>query len=337
MRDGPYPLDSWLLTRGNVNQPNIPVLDLSFVIPVYNGSRSIVKVVETIHRLYTDLAFEVVLVNDASEDDSEQTCLSLIETYPDTVSFLHLARNFGEHSAVLAGLNHATGACAAILDDDGQNPPEEVRRLYDYLQANGYDVVYGRYAVKHHSRFRRLGSGFNDRMANIMLKKPRELYLSSFKVLNRFVVDEIIKYKGAFPYIDGLILRTTRNVTQIEVEHRDRSETPSNYNLRKLFVLWLNMFLNFSIIPLRLSALLGMLTSLVSLPLLAAIVIDKLYINPEVTVGLPTVLVTVVFFAGVQLLILGTIGEYLGRMFLDQSMSPQFVVRYTRGRRRDSE
>jgi undecaprenyl-phosphate 4-deoxy-4-formamido-L-arabinose transferase len=174
-------------------------------------------------------------------------------------------------------------------------------------------------------------------MANIMLKKPRDLYLSSFKVLNRFVVDEIIKYKGAFPYIDGLILRTTHNVAQIDVEHRDRFETPSNYNLRKLFLLWLNMFLNFSIIPLRLSALLGMLTSLVSLPLLAAIVIDKLYINPDVTVGLPTVLVTVVFFAGVQLLILGTIGEYLGRMFLDQSMSPQFVVRYAKGRGRDSE
>jgi undecaprenyl-phosphate 4-deoxy-4-formamido-L-arabinose transferase len=305
-------------------------VQLSFVIPVFNGSSTIGSVVERIHELFPDLAFEVVLVNDGSKDDTEATCGRLVESHPATVVLVHLARNFGEHNAVLAGLNYATGAHVAVLDDDGQTPPEEVRRMYDAIQAGGFDVVYGRYRDKRHGILRNLGSRFNDRVANVMLKKPRDLYLSSFKVMNRFVVEEITGYKGAFPYIDGLILRTTANLGQIDVEHRDRRDAASNYNLRKLFRLWLNMFLNFSIAPLRIAALLGTMTSLLSGVLLVAIVIDKLYVNPSVPVGIPTVLVVVVFFSGVQLVILGTIGEYLGRLFLDHSRAPQFVVRYVR-------
>jgi undecaprenyl-phosphate 4-deoxy-4-formamido-L-arabinose transferase len=307
-------------------------VELSFVIPVYNGSRTVGKVVEDIHEIYADLELEVVLVNDGSHDDSERACIALRERHPKTVTFVHLSRNFGEHNAVMAGLNHATGAYVAVLDDDGQNPPGEVRRMYDELRARNYDVVYGRYRVKQHGWFRNLGSWFNDRIANFMLNKPRDLYLSSFKVMNRFVVDEITQYTGAFPYIDGLILRTTSNLGQVNVEHMDCEEARSNYTLRRLFLLWLNMFLNFSITPLRMSVLLGTVTSLISVLLMAAVVIDKLYITPNMPVGVPTVLITVVFFAGVQLVILGALGEYLGRLFLDQSKSPQFVVRYVRSR-----
>jgi undecaprenyl-phosphate 4-deoxy-4-formamido-L-arabinose transferase len=303
-------------------------VELSFVIPVYNGGATIAGVVETIHGFFSDFDLEVVLVNDGSQDDSEAVCRALAEAHPETVVFVHLARNFGEHNAVLAGLNHASGRFVAVLDDDGQNPPEEVLRMYDEARAKNYDVVYGRYRAKHHSPFRNWGSHFNDRVANLLLRKPRDLYLSSFKVMNRFVVDEITRYQGAFPYIDGLILRATRNLGQTEVEHRVRADSDSNYTLGKLFLLWLNMFLNFSIVPLRVSALLGVVTSALSLVLLVGIVIDKLYINPNVAVGVPTVLVVVTFFAGVQLMILGAIGEYLGRLFLDHSNTPQFVVRY---------
>ncbi len=320
-----------------MNPPSQQEIELSFVIPVYNGSHSVGSVVERIHQLYSDLRFEIILVNDGSSDDSERTCLELQESHPATVTFVHLARNFGEHNAVLAGLNQASGACVAVLDDDGQNPPEEVRHLYRALLEGHYDIVYGRYRVKHHSWLRNLGSYFNDRMANLMLHKPRGLYLSSFKVLNRFLTDEITRYGGSFPYIDGLVLRTTSNIGQIDVEHRGREEARSNYGVRRLFLLWLNMFFNFSILPLRISALFGLLAALSSLLLLVAIVIDKLYINPEVTVGLPTVLVIVVFFAGVQLMILGMIGEYLGRLFLDHSKRPQFVMRYVRQRKRSRE
>jgi undecaprenyl-phosphate 4-deoxy-4-formamido-L-arabinose transferase len=179
--------------------------------------------------------------------------------------------------------------------------------------------------------FRNLGSRFNDRVARVMLKKPRDLYLSSFKIMNQFLAGEVTRYRGPFPYIDGLILRTTRNIGQLDVEHREGPTGRPNYTLRKLFLLWLNMFLSFSILPLRLAALVGTASSLASLPLLAAIVIDKVYLNPDVAVGIPTVLVTIVFFAGVQLVILGTLGEYLGRLFLEHTKSPQFVVRYVLG------
>lgn len=306
-------------------------IELSFVIPVYNGARSIGPVVEQIHDLYADLRFEVVLVNDGSRDDSEQACLALVESHPGTVRFVHLARNFGEHNAVLAGLNHCVGEFAAVLDDDGQNPPAEVRQLHQEASAKNYDVVYGRYREKHHGTFRNAGSRFNDRMANWLLGKPPELYLSSFKVMSRFVIDEITKYTGAFPYIDGLILRCTRNVGQVDVEHRDREGSESNYTFAKLFLLWLNMFMNFSILPLRVAAMFGLFVSFTSVFLMIGIVLDKLYLNPELTIGLPTVLVLMIFFAGVQLVILGLIGEYLGRLFLDHSKNPQFVVRYTAG------
>lgn len=310
-------------------------VELSFVIPVFNGSQTISGVVEQIHELYADLSIEVVLVNDGSSDGSEATCRALQEKYPDSLVFIHLARNFGEHNAVLAGLNHALGAYVAVLDDDGQNPPGEVRNLYDAIREQNADVVYGRYRVKRHSVLRNLGSRFNDKMANWMLNKPPELYLSSFKLMNRFTVDEITRYSGAFPYIDGLILRATSNLIQIDVEHLERDESESNYTAGMLLRLWLNMFLNFSITPLRISALLGLVTSLASLGLMVAIVIDKLYITPELAVGIPAILVTIAFFAGIQLVILGTFGEYLGRIFLDQSGSPQFVVRYVKGRERD--
>lgn len=306
-----------------------PAFELSLVVPVYNGSRTIRNLVRRIHEVFASIRFEVVLVNDGSRDDSEDVCLSLAREYPESVLFVQLSRNFTEHNAVLAGLTHTRGEYVAVLDDDGQNPPDEVVRMLRELKAKDYDVVYGHYIEKKHHWFRNLGSWFNDRMATIMLQKPRDLYLSSFKVMNRFVVNEITKYKGAFPYIDGLIYRTTHNLGQIPVEHRANSAGPSRYTFAKLVRLWLNMFLNFSIGPLRLSVYVGVLISLSSIFLMALIWIDKLWITKNITLGIPTVLGTITFFSGIQLMMLGLIGEYLGRLFLDSTGTPQFIVRYT--------
>lgn len=304
------------------------MLDLSLVIPVYNGSRTIGPLVEQITKVFAATSFEVVLVNDGSEDDSEAVCTKLTQTFPDRVVLVHLSRNFGEHNAVLAGFKQARGRYIAVLDDDGQNPPEEVGRMLEELKRKNYDVVYGHYIEKKHSAFRNFGSWFNDRIATIMLHKPKDLYLSSFKVVNRFVVDEITKYRGPYPYTDGLIYRVTRNIGQIPVEHRASADGRSRYTLRRLLRLWLNMFLNFSIKPLRLSIYVGLLTSCLSLVALIFIFIDRIWITPNVTLGIPTVLGTIVFLAGIQLMILGLVGEYLGRLYLDQTGTPQYVVRY---------
>jgi len=303
--------------------------ELSLVIPVYNGSRTIGPLVEQTAKIFGSTSFEIVLVNDGSEDDSERVCVKLAEKFPQNVTFVHLSRNFGEHSAVLAGFTQARGRYVAVLDDDSQNPPEEVVRMLAELKRKNYDVVYGHYIEKKHSWFRNLGSRFNDRIATLMLHKPKDLYLSSFKVMNRFLVNEIIKYRGPYPYTDGLIYRVTRNIGQIPVEHRVSQTGSSRYTLRRLVRLWLNMFLNFSIKPLRISVYVGLFASCLSIVALVAILIDKLWITPNLTVGIPTVLGSVVFFSGIQLMILGLVGEYLGRLYLDQTGTPQFVVRYT--------
>jgi len=302
--------------------------ELSFVIPVFNSAQSIASVVEEIHAACDDIEYEIVLVNDGSSDESEAVCLRLKDKYPDVLTFVHLARNFGEHNAVLAGLHQARGPYVAVLDDDGQHPVAEALRLYAGIKEKNTDVLYGHYRVKRHSFVRNLVSRVNDKLANVMLKKPPEIYLSSFKVMNRFVVDEVCKYGGAFPYIDGLIFRVTQNIEQIEVEHRERLVGESTYTWKKLFLLWLNMFLNFSIKPLRIAALAGVFMAGLSVLGLIVIVADKIWINPNVTVGIPTVLVAIALFSGVQLIILGAVGEYLGRVFLDQNGTPQFVVRY---------
>lgn len=311
--------------------------DLSLVIPVYNGSRTIGPLVEQITKVFGSSSFEVVLVNDGSEDDSEAVCKQLTEVFPSTVVFVHLSRNFGEHNAVLAGFKQARGRYVAVLDDDGQNPPEEVSRMLEELKRKDYDVVYGHYIEKKHSAFRNFGSWFNDRIATIMLHKPKDLYLSSFKVMNRFVIDQITKYRGPYPYTDGLIYRVTRNIGQIPVEHRASFDGRSRYTFRRLLRLWLNMFLNFSIKPLRLSIYVGLLTSCLSIVALIAIFIDRIWITPNVTLGIPTVLGTIVLLAGIQLMILGLVGEYLGRLYLDQTGTPQYVVRYVKGQNSRSD
>jgi undecaprenyl-phosphate 4-deoxy-4-formamido-L-arabinose transferase len=305
------------------------LIQLSFVIPVYNGAQSIARVVGEIHNLFAKDHVEVVLVNDGSPDNSEAVCRELAAA--GQAVFVQLARNFGEHNAVLAGLSLARGQYVAVLDDDGQNPPSEVRKLWDHAKATGLDVVYGRYAEKKHSVLRNLGSQFNDRVANHMLRKPSDIYLSSFKVMSRFVVDEIVKYRGPYPYIDGLIFRATRSIGQIEVNHKIREQGKSNYTVRKLLKLWSNMFLSFSIAPLRFATALGLVMASLSALAVVLIIVDKLWINPGVTAGIPTVLALVSFLAGVQLLMLGIIGEYLGRLYMDQTGSPQFVVRYVSG------
>lgn len=309
---------------------------LSFVVPVFNGAGTIQSVVDGICAGFAEMSFEIVLVNDGSNDDSEEVCARLVQESSGNTILVSLSRNFGEHSAVLAGLNYARGEYVAVLDDDDQNPPAEIASMLGELQRRSHDVVYGHYVEKRHSLFRNLGSKFNDKMATVMLDKPRDLYLSSFKVMNRFLVDQITKYRGPYPYIDGLIYRATRRIGQIPVEHRASSRA-SRYTFHSLLRLWLNMFLNFSIKPLRLSVYVGLFTACMSIFALIFIVVDKLWITPGLTLGIPTVLGSIVLFSGIQLMMLGVVGEYLGRLYLDQTGTPQYIVRSTTRRNMTGE
>lgn len=304
---------------------NNPVI--SIIIPVYNAEDSIENLVDILVKNLKDrYTFEIILVNDCSKDKSEDYCIRLFENYPDNIRFFSLAKNVGEHNAVMAGLNQAKGDFSLIMDDDFQNPVSEVIKLIDYAVNKDYDVVYTYYSKKKHNMFRNLGSWFNDKVSNLMLKKPKNLYLSSFKIINSFLVKEIIKYRAPFPYIDGLILRTTSHIGRLKVEHQERRAGRSNYTFKKLISLWLNMFTNFSVIPLRISSITGLILSLFGFILGIITIIEKI-INPELPTGYAALLVTVSIFSGIQLMALGMIGEYLGRIFLSQSKKPQYIIR----------
>ena len=308
----------------NSDTENLP---LSIVIPVYNAEKTIGPLVD---ELVVECASlfnpEIILVNDASQDGSEEVCIGLTGKYPENVILYTLSINSGEHNAVMAGLNHASGQFAVIMDDDYQNQVCEVIRLVRFMADSGFDVVFTCYKEKKHSLFRNFGSWFNDQVANLMLKKPRHLYLSSFKILNRFMIDEIIRYTLPFPYIDGLILRSTINIGQLEVAHHPRQAGKSNYTLKKLISLWLNTFTNFSILPLRFATILGFIFSLFGFAIGIATFIEKLS-NPDIPAGYTSMIVIVSVFAGIQLIAVGIVGEYLGRAFIAQTKKPQYIVR----------
>jgi glycosyltransferase involved in cell wall biosynthesis len=256
----------------------------SIVIPVYNSARTIGPLVERLLAFLAVGALQIVLVNDGSTDDSDAACRAVSARYPGAVTYVRLSKNFGEHNAVMAGLHHARGDYVVIMDDDGQNPPEEVPRLIDHAASHGLDIVYTYSTHKQHHWARNLGSWLNDRVATFMLEKPTDLYLSSFKCLSRFLVGEILKYRGPYPYVDGLALRCTRNIGTIQVRHEPRRGGRSNYTLRKLLRLWLNMFVNFSVVPLRISTLLGLAGSLLGLVLGIQVVVERIA-RPDVPVG----------------------------------------------------
>ncbi|MBY0425283.1 MAG: glycosyltransferase family 2 protein [Cytophagales bacterium] len=302
-------------------------MKLSIVIPVYNGASSISNLVDTVLvELGGKYEVEIVLVNDGSKDNSERVCEELVKQYPKEVVFIGLRRNSGEHNAVICGLNYSTGDYVAIIDDDFQNPPSEILKLLDKCNQGDYDVVYSYYQVKRHSIFRNLGSSFNGCVATWLLKKPKGLYLSSFKLIKKELVEEIIDYKGPFPYIDGLILRLTSNIGTQLVQHNAREEGKSNYTLKKLISLYLNMFLNFSILPIRVFTILGMLIFCMGFVLSLVILYEKIFIG-NLPAGWAFLSVMLLMLTGTQFLFFGLIGEYLGKLFLSHNGAPQYVIK----------
>jgi undecaprenyl-phosphate 4-deoxy-4-formamido-L-arabinose transferase len=300
---------------------------VSIVIPVYNAEETISKLVEDlVTELGTENTLEIVLVNDRSGDRSEEVCIALFKKYPSIIRFFSLAKNVGEHNAVMAGLNNISGDYAVIMDDDFQNPIQEVRRLIEYTGLTEYDVVYTYYEKKEHSLFRNLGSLFNDRVANIMLGKPKDLYLSSFKIIKRTLVDEIIKYDLPFPYIDGLILRSTENIGKFKVKHDARKTGKSGYTLSKLVSLWLNMFINFSILPLRMATFMGFIFAGLGFLLGILAIVERL-VNPNLPQGYTFLFVFIALISGVQLISVGILGEYIGRFFLSHNKQPQYSIK----------
>lgn len=305
-------------------------LTLSIVIPVYRSESILPSLVDEIEQACTQSdwieRFELIFVCDASPDNSWQTIEKLARDR-DFVRGVCLRRNAGQHNATMAGLGMSQGACVVIMDDDLQHPPSEIPRLVGALQQ-GADVCYTRYRNRQHQVWKKLGSKFNDWLATILLSKPKNLYLSSFKALRREVVIEVTRYDGPFAYIDGLILDITRNIVSIEIEHQTRHSGKGGYNLRGSVSLWLKMATGFSVVPLRLASMIGLLVALISFLSLIFVVIARI-INPAIPIGWPSVISVILFLGGAQLVGLGIIGEYIGRTYLVVNRRPQYVIRAT--------
>ena len=307
----------------------MPQPALSFVIPLYRSAETIGAVVRTIEELQIEGGHEIVLVNDGSPDGTADVCRELVKNARVPITYVEHARNFGEHNAVLTGWRNARGAHLVNLDDDGQNPPVEAVRLWRHAQATGLDVVFGHYAVKQHSAWRNLGSWFTNRMTDWALDKPPGFYLSSFRCVTAFVAKEVVGYPGPYPYIDGLLLQVTQRIGSIAVKHEARVAGESTYTLGRLLRLWLSAWINFSVQPLRVATVLGLIIAAVGMVALGAVA-WLWWVGQGPATGWGWLMAAMLIFSGTQLVLLGLIGEYVGRMFLAVNQRPQSVVRDVR-------
>lgn len=304
---------------------------ISFVIPCYRSEHTIEAVVAEIIDTMKGLAvyeYDIVLVNDCSPDHTYEVIERICEKN-NNITGISLAKNFGQHAALMAGLRRADGDIVVCLDDDGQTPADEVGDLIDAIEK-GSDVVYASYDSKKHSAFRNFGSHINDIMTRMMLGKPKNLQVTSYFAAKRFVVDSMLAYEHSYPYVIGLVLRATKNISNVPVHHRSRTIGDSGYTMRKLLSLWFNGFTAFSILPLRIATVTGVLFAVAGFTYGVYTVIKR-FVNPAVPMGFSSLMAAVVFIGGMLMIMLGLIGEYIGRIYISINRSPQYVIREETG------
>lgn len=300
---------------------------VSFIIPCYRSKNTLPKVIEEINTTMAGMdsyRYEIILVNDSSPDDTINVIRELCAKQKN-ITGIDLAKNFGQHAALMAGMRQSKGDIVVCLDDDGQTPADEVGKLLDKLDE-GYDVVYASYGKKKHSLFRNFGSKVNELMTRVMLGKPKELYVSSYFAVKKFVVEDMIRYEHSYAYVIGLVLRATKNIANVEVNHRSRTEGTSGYTLKKLLGLWFNGFTAFSIKPLRIATVIGVICAGGGFAYGIYTIVKRLLL-PDIQAGFSALMSMLVFMGGMIMLMLGLIGEYIGRIYISMNNSPQYVIR----------
>ncbi len=299
-------------------------IELSIVVPVYNSGEIIHKlyacIVAALDKQYT---FEILFVNDCSKDNSWQKIKELTAANP-FVTGINLKKNSGQDNALLAGLRMAKGNYVVIMDDDLQHHPKDILLLYATV-CKGFDVCYANFETKKQSKIKNAGSNLNGRMAEILIAKPKEIYLSPFKIINKSTVAEIIKFAGPYPYIDGIILSITSNITQVEITHHERNSGKGNYSIKRSANVFFKMFTGFSILPLRIATVTGILATLFGIVLAFKYVYDY-FIAKNYVEGWTTVVILIIVFGGLILTSLGIIGEYIGRTYLAINNKPQYSI-----------
>lgn len=309
---------------------------ISVIIPCYNSEKSIGIVVDGVKKalaLRDEFIYEIVLVNDYSKDHTWNTISAMAEEDHNIVA-LSFSKNFGQHNALMAAFRQVTGDYIVGLDDDGEHDPQDIFKLIDKIQE-GYDYVCAEYE-ENRGMFRGFGTKVNNWMASALIDKPTDITLTSFYAMRRFVVDEIVKYDCAYPYVAGLLLRVTQNLATVPMTRKERLFGHSGYNLKKMMRLWINGFTAFSVKPLRIATLMGTIIAILGMIGAIAIIVEKVFIR-EMAVGYASIMVCIIFFSGVIMILLGMIGEYLGRIYICMNKSPQYVIRDKVDRRAEEE
>lgn len=303
---------------------------ISIVIPCYSSELFIRETVLGIQdefnkKEYENYSYEIILVDDSSPDNTYGVIRELAKDYAE-IKGISLSKNFGQHSALMAGFSCVTGEIAVCMDDDGQTPATEIIKLVSALNDD-VDVVYAKYAEKKHSWHRNLGSSINAKMTEYMLDKPKDLYVSSFFASKRYVIEEVKKYSNSYPYIIGLVLRTTKRIKNVDVEHKERTVGKSGYSFRKLVALWMNGFTAFSVKPLRVADICGACLSIIGFILALVLIVKRFIIGYSAVEGWYSLITVILIVGGLNMLVLGLTGEYVGRTYLCINKSPQYVVR----------
>ena len=302
---------------------------ISFILPCYNSTNTLRAVVDEIEGMMeenlSDYEFEIICVNDCSPDKTTYSKIKEIASEDIHVKGLSLARNFGQPSAVMAGMHYATGDYIVCGDDDGQTPFNEFPKLFEKIRE-GYDIVEANYAIREkRSLFRKFGTFMNEEMANCLINKPSGLVLTTYWCIRRFIAQEMLKYENPYPYLGGLILRCSKNACNVMVTHRERLSGKSGYSIKKMLSLWTNGFTNFSVKPLRVATISGMVLCFISFCFTAFTIVQKFV--GDVPSGYPTIICLMLFGFGINFVFLGLIGEYVGRIFISLNCAPQFLVK----------
>ena len=301
---------------------------ISIVIPCYRSEKTIGQVIErTINTIKIDgrYDYELICVNDYSPDDTLEK-LREIASKNKNVKVVSLSRNFGQHGALMAGFHYIKGDIVLCLDDDGETPPEEMFSLIDKMIDENYDLVSARYEEDKRGPIRAIGSKISFAMSRILVGRPKDIQLNSFYVFRSYIIKEVLKYDNPYPFVHGLILRVTKNMANVDVKREKRITGDSGYTFRKLLGLWMNGFTAFSEKPLRLATYLGLISAFVGF-LTAIIIMVKKIVNPEMPMGYASVMTVLMLMFGVIMLVLGLLGEYIGRMYISINNAPQFVVK----------
>ena len=303
---------------------------ISFVIPCYNSTHTIAAVVKEIQQVMEEKMnqydYEIILVNDGSPDGTTYNAILDLVEKEKYIKGINLSRNFGQPSAVMAALNRVTGDYVVCGDDDGQTPFLELPKLFEKIQE-GYDLVEAKYAVREkRSLFRKFGTLVNESMATWLITKPKGLELTTYWVIRRFVADEMIAYPNPYPYLGGLMLRTTQNACNVEVTHRERLSGSSGYSLKKMIELWLNGFTSFSVKPLRIMSWIGILVAVTGFLYGFVIIVEKM-LGYNIQAGYSSLMAVMLFMFGVLFFFMGLLGEYVGRIYISLNRAPQFVVK----------